>query len=130
MSGSAPPPPRDSVVPPTRESKSLPGRTLSRKSSMGLDKEKGYDFSFSLDPAAGGEGGDIEAPEQDGKYTSLQKYMLSTGGRWSKLFHAFWILSFALVVTGVIVATLVVPTQFVVRGSGPPESLHPPPAAR
>lgn len=111
---SEPEQPGESIVPGTRSSKSLPGRTLSRKSSMGLDREQGYDFSFSMEPAANTEG-DEEAPQTDGKYISLQKYMLSTGGKWSKLFHAFWVFSFGLAVTGVIVATLVVPEQFVVR---------------
>ena len=93
----------------TEKSNHLPPRTLSRKSSMGLDKTKGYDFSFSekqkeFDP---------EAPIRD-KYENLQKYMLSNGGRWSRLFHCFWLMSFALTICGVIVATLVVPTRFVV----------------
>ena len=99
--------------------KSLPERTLSRKSSMGLDKTKGYDFSFSTSVANvdGDSNGDVdvEAQRLPEKYESLQRYILSNGGKWSRLFHAFWLAAFALIIAGVVVATLVVPTQFVVR---------------
>ena len=115
-----PPPPLATGVPPTIEKrKSLPERTLSRKSSMGLDKTKGYDFSFSPSAAQGDrdEDGDedVEAPQPPEKYESLHRYILSNGGKWSRLFHAFWLLAFALIIVGVVVATLVVPTHFVVR---------------